>query len=155
MDAADLLKIEKIAPKGRIQDKEYNPNLKIVESIVHDWQNEIPILIQQITDTTRFQESPVDYWQDCRVGDVALLVILDLVTDDVWSKSSIAPLSWDSLLINFKDDGKGLFSRYQKLLKKEGRIVLQRRIKAIWDKHKNEVYWDSKSNCLKRLLVKN
>ncbi len=66
----DLTKIGPIAPKGRVQDTEYN-RLPIVEDLIARGNEAVPFLIGKLDDETKIKGHVFDYWSDVRVGDVA------------------------------------------------------------------------------------
>src|ERR1700728_1710565 len=63
--------------KGRVQDCSGT----VMQQILADGKNAIPVLISQLTETARAQKQIADYWGDTRSGDVAFVVLNDLFTD--------------------------------------------------------------------------
>jgi len=60
--------------KGRVQDCSGT----VMQKILADGQNGIPILISQLTETARTKYQIADYWGDTRSGDVAYVILTDL-----------------------------------------------------------------------------
>ena len=56
----DLSKIGHIAPKGRVQDKDYN-QLKVVDDLIDNGKNSIPFLINKTDDKTKIDDHVMDY----------------------------------------------------------------------------------------------
>jgi hypothetical protein len=64
--------------KGRVQDCSGSV---VLRQILTDGKSAIPILISQLTETTRTKYQIADYWFDTRSGDVAYVMLTDLFTD--------------------------------------------------------------------------
>src|ERR1700685_1401378 len=63
--------------KGRVQDC----SGKVMQQILADGKDAIPILISQLTQTTIKKNQIADYWSGTRSGDVAFVMLVDLFTD--------------------------------------------------------------------------
>jgi hypothetical protein len=87
----DLTNIGPIAPKGRVQDTEYN-HLPVVENLIAHGNEAIPFLIAKLDDETKIRGHVFDYWSDVRVGDVAFIILTDFFTDPTWQKTT--PSRW-------------------------------------------------------------
>src|SRR5690242_1915038 len=66
--------------KGRLQDKGYC-NSKLMDQIIAQGKDSIPVLISQLTNTRRTQEPIYDYWSYTTAGDIAYFILTDLFTD--------------------------------------------------------------------------
>lgn len=137
----DLSKIGHIAPKGRVQDKDYN-DLPIVDQLIANGRESIPYLISKIEDDTKINEHVMDYWSEMRVGDVAQIILKDFFTDYSWTKTTIPGVAWGTFL---GCKGVDYFTREQCLrnyIKRFGRKGLKAKWQHVWDKNKEKIYWD-------------
>src|SRR5437660_5467014 len=57
----DLTKIGHLAPKGRVQDKEYN-DAPVIDDLISHGKDSIPFLISKLDDRTVIHYSVEDYW---------------------------------------------------------------------------------------------
>ncbi len=129
--------------KGRVQDC----NGKVIQQILADGKDAIPILISQLTETTRTKKEITDYWADTRSGDVAYVVLTDLFTkpDEETSQMPDVP-DWKTLMDDCHSPAQGCWDKY---VRKHGRISVQRAWLRAWNLHKDQVYWDSKAWCFR------
>jgi hypothetical protein len=77
--------------KGRFQDREYCSS-PVIDQIVADGKNAIPVLISQITDSRLITEPVYDYWPSIRAGELAQFILSDLFLDDTWQKKTMPEL---------------------------------------------------------------
>ena len=119
--------------KGRVQDCSSGT---VMQQILADGKNAIPILISQLTETAKTKNEIADYWGDTRSGDVAFVVLNDLFTDDDLQTfgmpgvpNSAAQACWDEYL------------------RKHGRMPVKQAWQRAWNLDKNEIYWDAKARC--------
>src|SRR5688572_24777088 len=47
-----LSKIELFSPKGRVQDREYNPRQPVIDALIERGKQSIPLLIEMLNDDT-------------------------------------------------------------------------------------------------------
>src|SRR5688500_7495724 len=92
-----LASIGSIAPKGRVQDGEYN-DLAVVKRLIQQGKEAIPYLISKLDDETRIEGHVMDYWSEVRVADVALIILTDFFTDSSWQNTTVPGVGWDELL---------------------------------------------------------
>jgi len=94
----DLSQIGHIAPKGRVQDKDYN-ELAISDELIANGKDSIPFLISKLEDETVIDHHVIDYWPgQATVGDVAFVILTDFTTDSSWTKNTIRGADPDSIL---------------------------------------------------------
>jgi hypothetical protein len=129
--------------KGRLQDKDYCKST-VVDQILSQGNDAIPILISQITDTRPTKEPIYDFWGPMTVGDVAYLVLGSLFLDADWKTRTMPGLKRIDL-----DCGAASFQCYQILLKKHGRKFIQNEWLAAWNANKDRVYWDARARCFR------
>lgn len=133
--------------KGRLQDKDYCKS-RVMDQILSQGKDAIPILISQINDTRPAKE-PFDFWGPMTVGDVAYAVLYDLFLDADWTTFTMPGLKQIDL-----DCGASAEQCYQQLLKKHGRKFIQNQWLAAWNANKERVYWDSTARCFKLTRVR-
>jgi hypothetical protein len=129
--------------KGRLQDKEYCRS-KIVDRIVAQGKNAVPVLISQLTDARELKEPIFDFWNRMTVGDVANAVLESLFTDSDWKTFNMPGLE----SIRPKCAGSAA-ACWQMVLKRHGRKFVQDQWLAAWNKNKDRVYWDAKARCFR------
>jgi hypothetical protein len=134
--------------KGRFQDKDYCEST-VMDQILAQGKDAIPILISQISDTRPTKEPIIDFWGPMTVGDVAYLVLDDLFLDSDWKTQTMPGLKQIGL-----DCGASAQQCYQRLLKKHGRNFIQNQWLATWNANKDRVYWDSTARCFKLRRVR-
>src|SRR5262249_3157633 len=94
----DLRTIARVAPKGRIQDKEYNPSIKAVDELVGMGIEAVPFLIQKLDDDKKIDHHVLDFWSDVTVGDVSLVILTDFFTTPSMTEHTIPGTSWPEIL---------------------------------------------------------
>jgi len=147
----DLTKIGTVAPKGRVQDTDYQ-QLPVVENLITHGTEAVPFLIGKLDDETTIKDHVFDYWSDVRVGDVAFVLLTDFFTDPTWQKTTIPGVGYDTFLQRKRSSnvtGEQLLRNY---IAKHGRHDITKRWRAIWARYKDHVYWDEKDRCFKLLL---
>jgi len=131
--------------KGRLQDKEYCES-KMMNQIIAQGKDAIPILISQLTDTRATQEPIYDYWNETTAGDIAYFILTDLFTDASWTTFTMPGL--DALN---HDCGEDVAAEpcWREFLKKHGRKFVQDQWLAAWNANKDRVYWDEQARCFR------
>jgi hypothetical protein len=147
----ELSKIAHFAPKGRVQDKDYNPQLPIIDTLIEQGTNSIPLLIQMLSDDTKLDHQVIDYWPSHTVGDTALVILTDLTTDSSWRTSTIPGASWDDVLGKPATNNAVIppYYQLQNFKQKHGSAEIQKRWQKIWLKYQQQIYWDTKQRCFK------
>ena len=144
----DLLKIGHIAPKGRVQDLDYN-QLPVVEELIAQGKDSVPYLISKLDDETKIDGPIVDYWSDVRVGDVALIVLTDFFTDSSWQRTTLAGVSWDEFLERRNRKSLTAEQVLRNYIAQHGRKKIQDRWKDTWAQYGNKLYWHEKERCFR------
>jgi hypothetical protein len=144
----DLAKIGHIAPKGRVQDKEYN-QLEVVERLIAGGKESIPFLISQLESEKRVQGQVIDFWRKVTVGDLASIILLDLFTDPTWSKPTITGLTWNEFLEVEKDSDQDAEQQLRSYLSKHGRRQIKAKWQRVWEQNQERLYWDENDRCFK------
>jgi hypothetical protein len=150
----DLATIGHIAPKGRVQDREYN-ELLVVDQLLAHGKESIPFLISKLDDKTKIydskpQQQPIlDFWYQTYVGDVALVILTDFFLDKNWEKSTIQGMDWDGFLDRGTDrniTGEELLRRYIRI---HGRRGIKQRWEQVWERYEKQIFWDEADSCFK------
>lgn len=129
--------------KGRVQDCRGT----VMQRILGDGRAAIPVLISQLTETTRTKYEVADYWVDSRSGDVAYIILVDLFTDsDLHTFELPDALDWAAVMRGCDSTAQGCWDRY---LRKHGRRSVQRTWMRAWNLHKDKAYWDNKEQCFR------
>lgn len=135
--------------KGRLQDKDYCES-KMMDQIIAQGKDAIPILISQLTDTQATQEPIYAYWNETTAGDIAYFILTDLFTDASWTTFTMPGLD---ALKNHCNNNLPAEACWRGFLKKHGRQFVQDQWLAAWNANKDRVYWDEKDRCF-RVSVK-
>lgn len=144
----NLAEVGALTPKGRVQDREYN-QLPVVEGLIAHGKESIPYLISKLDDETKIAGHVVDYWHDVRIGDVALIILIDLFTDSTLQKTTIPGVGWDEFLERGNDTnltGEQVLRNY---ISRHGRTKIKERWQHLWEANKDEILWDEKERCFK------
>jgi hypothetical protein len=144
----DLTKIGHIAPKGRVQDRDYN-RLEVVDQLIGMGTSCIPYLISKLEDERRLRGDVADYWVKVTVGDIAFILLIDFFTDSSWEKPTIPGLGWNQFLEvgpNAVLTGEQYLRRF---IAKHGRKGIKAKWQRIWLRHKSLLYWDDGERCFK------
>ena len=145
----NILSIKHIAPKGRIQDKEYNRNMPYVDQILAEEVRDraIPILASNSNNEEKYEKSPIDYWDDVRIGDMVHIILVDLFTDSK-GKRTIPEAAF--LLGRELDPGKSAYEQWRALVKEKGRAAIREYWWKVWDNYRGRLIWDKKERCFKK-----
>ena len=129
--------------KGRVQDC----SGKVMQQILADGKGAIPILISQLTETTRTKEQIADYWTDTRSGDVAFIVLTDLFTNADGNKFEMPGVpDWPVLMNGCTSTAQGCWNHY---LRKHGRMSVRNAWMRDWESRKGQIYWDTTARCFR------
>jgi hypothetical protein len=130
--------------KGRVQDCSSGT---VMQQILADGKNAIPILISQLTETAKTKNEIADYWGDTRSGDVAFVVLNDLFTDDDLQTFGMPGVpDWSIVQKRCNSAAQACWDEY---LRKHGRMPVKQGWQRAWNLHKNEIYWDAKARCFR------
>lgn len=144
----DISKIGHIAPKGRVQDKEYN-ELAVVDDLIANGKEAIPFLIGKIEDETVIHKPVMDFWPEITVSDVALLILSDFSLDSTWTKETIPGTSWQELFGAKQNPGISFSEYYETQIRKHGRGWVRARWETIWATYSDRLVWDDRERCFK------
>ncbi len=148
LSKVDLSKIGHITPKGRKQDKTYNPDLKTIDDLIASGPIAIPFLCEKLLDDTKIEGQVVDYWPDLRVGDLALIILCDLFLMKDWQTSSVPGMRWDDILER-EDKNTPVSTLLKKYIKTHGRAELRNRIERLLNPYQLRFEWDDQERCFR------
>jgi hypothetical protein len=144
----DLSQIGHLAPKGRVQDKDYN-QLPVIEQLLSHGKDSIPFLISKLEDETKIEGHTIDYWNQVYVGDVALIILSNFFLDSKWRRSTIEGMEWDEFLERGNDKnitGEQLLRNY---VERHGRKRIKERWQDLWQKYQPRIFWDEQERAFK------
>ena len=144
----NLASIGSIAPKGRVQDGDYN-DLAVVSSLIQHRKEAITYLISKLDDETKIEGHVMDYWSEVRVADVALIILTDLFTDSSWQNTTLPGVSWDEFLQ--RGDNRNLTGEQvlRNYISKHGRKAIKQRWQTLWHEYRDRLFWDEKERCFR------
>jgi hypothetical protein len=129
--------------KGRLQDRDYCGS-HLMDQIVSDGKDAVPVLISQLGDTRPTKEPIYDYWSLTTAGDVAYFILNNLFTDADWKTFNMPGLeSLNEKCDSYAEDC------WHRFLKKHGRKFIQDQWFAAWKKNKDRVYWNEEARCFR------
>ena len=143
----DLAEIGHVSPKGRVQDRDYN-NLPVVDGLLAMGPSAIPFLVSKLDDEGRVEGKVFDFWNDVRVGDVALTILCDFFLAADWRTPTVPGLEWDKLLDRRSPDtpSSALLATF---VAKHGRAEIRRRVETLLHAHPGGFNWDGEDRCFR------
>ncbi len=119
LNLIDLSQIGEFAPKGRVQDKQYNPDVPVVDALIEAGPSAIPFLVSKLDDETEIQSHVFAYCGTVCVGDVAFRILSDFFTTSDWRHFTVHGFCFDQI-----EDRHKLRQEIEDLLKPyEGHLV--------------------------------
>lgn len=128
--------------KGRVQDC----NGKVMQQILADGKNAIPMLIAQLTETTPAEKQIADYWHTTQTGDIAFIVLEDLFSGTDGKFNMPGAPDWDAVMKGCSNTAETCWYEY---LHKHGRKFVQQAWLQAWNQKKNQIDWDAKDRCFR------
>jgi hypothetical protein len=137
-----LLEIRHLPSKGRVQDVSLLPIEPQIQAILNMGSAAVPLLIARISSGRRFKTSPKDYWPRATEGDVALIILSNLIVDSS-GRTTMPDLCWNRILRRRNPDTPAwdLLNQY---VSKYGRAALEKQWRDTWSEHGASVVWDPK-----------
>lgn len=147
----DLNEIKHISPKGRAQDgrledEKFN-ELPIANDLLAHGKDSIPFLIGKLDNETEMSRGVMSFWYQVYVGDIALVILQDFFTKEDEQTSTIEGFGWDEFLERGDDKNSMGEEILRKYIKKHGRKNIKARWQKMWDKNKENIYWDETCKC--------
>lgn len=129
--------------KGRLQD--CGANDPITNQILAAGKSSIPVLISQLTETTRTKEPIIDFWSYTTSGDVAFMFLTDLFTDKHGESFSMPGVpDWETVMSGCNGAAEGCWRKY---VRKTGIRSVQRSWQTAWETNRNRIDWNPDSRC--------
>ena len=142
-----LAQFEDIAcrAKGRLQDCSIgNP---VTSQILAGGKWSVPVLISQLTETTRTEEPILDFWSYTTSGDIAFMFLNDLFTDpDGESFAMPGVPNWKAIMSGCDGTAGDCWRKY---VRKRGIRSVQQSWRAAWENNRDRIMWDAKSRCFR------
>ena len=141
----DLMEIKHISSKGRVQDKEYHPNIPIIDELIKNGKLSIPFLIEQLKSKKAYGLGVLDLWPYVEERHVALIILTDLFLNSTWDKSCAPDFCYDSLLSADKySSDLAIWDIFRDHFGPKDWDLLIMKWNSFWDMYKDKIYWDSK-----------
>jgi hypothetical protein len=138
----NLMELGECATKGRFQDKEYNPNLPVIDELIEMGESSIPYLISHLNSEKEYTKSPLCYWPSVKEGDISFFILSDFFLDDSWKKVS-HPRACESASFDYPlDDYTGFFPAFRLYVTENGRGSIIRNWSALWRESKGKLKWN-------------
>jgi hypothetical protein len=130
--------------KGRLQDY---PS-KEMDRIMAAGPRSVPVLIEMITDArmAKTKEPIICFWPGMAIGDIAFCALSDLFTD-ARDKGTMPGTGWNDLL-GYGDNVPG-WEQLGGYISKHGRTELRAKWQEIWNKNRDQIYWDARDRCFR------
>ena len=151
LDEIDISKMGPLGPKrmqSDMTDAEGNRN-RVLEVLIANGTDSIPFLINQLDDETKIERRIIPFFYQQSVGDVALVILSQLFSDETEMQSTVPGFWWDDFLERGGDRslmGEEVLRRY---IQKHGRKKIKQRWQQMWDRNKDRIFWDEKCYCFK------
>ena len=133
---------------GRIQDF---PS-KVMDQIIAAGPKSVPVLIAMIGDArmAKTREPIICYWGGMTIGDIAFCLLSDLFTETngsaIGGRTTMPGAGYEML------GASGDLPAWEQLhqyIRKHGRAALQAKWQGLWEKYKDQMFWDPKERCFK------
>jgi hypothetical protein len=151
LELIDISKMPPLGPKRMqtsMEDALGNKN-QVLEDLIANGKDSIPFLINQLDDETEMNRHAMPFWYQLYVGDMSLIILSELFTDETKMKSTIPGFWWDDFLERGNDKdlmGEEVLRRY---IKRHGRKIVQQRWQKMWNENKDNIFWDKPCRCFK------
>lgn len=151
LELVDISKSPVLSSKGRFQTGEtaLGETNQVAKDLVANGKDAIPFLISKLDDETEIDRHIMPFWYQLHVGDLALIILGDLFTDETEVNSTIPGFGWDDFLERGGDEslmGEEVLRRY---IRKYGRKKIKERWQEMWERNKDKISWDEKCYCFK------
>jgi hypothetical protein len=147
----DLRRIGHVAPAGRVQDKDLNPHLTVVDQLVAAGPGAIPFLVSKLEDGTPVPGHVFDYWVDVRVGDIALVILVDFFMKRDFKTMTVPTLDW-YVLLERGDPNKPDAELLANYVARHGRRELRQKVERLLEPYAGRFVWDPTELCFKPTL---
>jgi len=138
----DLMAIERIGPKGRVQDSPVDPEISKILAV---GKEAIPELIELVSSSKEYEHRPVSFWPVYSEGDMALSILSDLFRDSTWTKTTLPEHCWGTILGWTAADteaGLAAWDVSYRYIERFGRESLADSWREVYARHAESIYWD-------------
>ena len=140
----DLMDINHISAKGRVQDKEYHPDLPIVDELISSGPLSIPFLIERLKSKKAYDDPVFDFWPYVEERHVALAILTDFFLDPSWRKSTAPDMCWSALIsVQRKYPNLAIQDILRDHFTEKDWDLLILKWELFWKTYKEDIYWDS------------
>ena len=148
----ELIDLSKMPPldskrmQTSMRDAVGNRN-EILADLIANGKASIPFLITRLDDETKIENRVIPFWYEQSVGDVALVTLFHLFSDDRTMRSTIPGFGYDDFLERGSDKnltGEEVLRRY---IRRHGRKDIKSRWQKMWESNKQKLYWDADCRC--------
>ncbi|HUI93182.1 MAG TPA: hypothetical protein VLX68_13120 [Chitinivibrionales bacterium] len=141
----DLRKIGHISKEGRVQDKDKNPSLPVVDSLIAHGADAIPFLLVKLEDSTVIRGKVLDDWPRVRVGDVAWFILYDFFTDSHMAATLPDPGLF--AIVGSADQNQPGWKSWASLVKRCGRKGIRKAAEVILKPYEGKFLWNPAERC--------
>src|ERR1700722_1362177 len=129
--------------KGRLQDCS-NP---VLSQVLAAGKQAIPVLIAQLSETTRTKEPIIDFWSYTTSGDIAFFLLTDLFTDrDGKSLTMPGVPNWKKIMAGCNGPAETCWRKYTRT---KGIRSVQFAWRTAWETNRNRIVWDPNQRCFR------
>ncbi|RPI80035.1 MAG: hypothetical protein EHM45_00450 [Desulfobacteraceae bacterium] len=139
----NLMNIEHINPKGRVQDKEHILKSPVIDELLKMDKFAIPFLIDKLESKKPLQPGVIDLWYYAEERHLALIILTDFFLDQTWKKSSLPNFCFSALIESKKYPGMPVCEILNEHFDDGQWKSLQQRWLAMWEKNRDRIFWDS------------
>jgi hypothetical protein len=144
----NLAAMPHLSAKGRVQDRSYNPDVPLVEQLLAMGPAAIPLLISMLDDETHVHHQVLCLWPGNTVGDIALVILHDLVTTGDGTATTIPGADYNTLL-GARPPTTPFFTHLYAWVAAHGRTALQQRWQHLWEAWAQQICWDADERCFR------
>jgi hypothetical protein len=141
----DLRKIGHISTEGRVQDKDKNPSLTVVDSLIAHGADAIPFLVTKLEDSTVIRGKVLDDWPKVCVGDVAWFILYDFFSDR--TLASTLPDPGLFAIVGSADQNQPGWKSWASVVKRCGRKGIRKGVEAILKPYQGKFLWNPVERC--------
>jgi hypothetical protein len=142
----DLMKIENVPPKGRIQDNASKIEPPVIEELLAMGTESIPFLISRLSSERSYRKSPLDYYQHVTEGDMAYIILNDFFTSADGERTTVPSLCWNVILETSKHPDTPAWELLDIYRQTHNRDELRRKWNEMWQRNEKQITWDKSQN---------
>lgn len=141
----DLVDINHIGPKGRVQDKKYNPDSSVIDELIKNGKSSISFLIERLKSEKAYGPGVLDLWPYVEERHVALIILTDFFLDSSWEKSTAPDMCFNSLISAQREyPDLAIWAIFYDHFSPDVWNQSINKWEFFWENNKDKIYWDSK-----------